>query len=103
MGTRRSGRIEDRLSFVSGSGGWHPTAGPEPNGELTHASTCVEEPAFLSCADSGPQKRPCGSLFSAEVGRKLLCTGYNSSSHVHGSAGATANPKGRCCADSRKA
>ena len=44
MGTRRSGRIEDRLSFVSGRGGWHPNAGPEPNGESFHASTIACKP-----------------------------------------------------------
>ena len=32
MGRHRSGRIEERLSFVSGRGGWHPTSAPDTNG-----------------------------------------------------------------------
>ena len=62
MGTRRSGRIEDRLSFVSGRGGWHPNAGPEPNGESPHASTPALEPASVSCVDCAPQKCPGGEV-----------------------------------------
>ena len=103
MGTRRSGRIEDRLSFVSGRGGWHPTTGPEPNGESTHAATPVQKAFPLSCADSGPQKCPWGNLFTAEVWRTLLCAGYNSSSHFHGTADTTLNKKSRCCADAGEA
>jgi len=32
MGRHRSGRIEERLSFVSGRGSWHPTSTPDTNG-----------------------------------------------------------------------
>ena len=32
MGRRRSGRLEERVSFVSGRGSWHPTSGPDTNG-----------------------------------------------------------------------
>lgn len=32
MGSRKSGRIEERMSFVSGRGSWHPSSAPETNG-----------------------------------------------------------------------
>lgn len=38
MGHRRSGRLEERLSFVSGRGSWHPTSGgPDTNGTAAPA------------------------------------------------------------------
>ena len=89
MGTRRSGRIEDRLSFVSGRGGWHPTAGPEPNGESAHANTTVQKLFFSQLRRLRASETLMSNLFTAEVWRTSLCTGYNSSSHFHGTADTT--------------
>ena len=95
MGTRRSGRIEDRLSFVSGRGGWHPTAGPEPHGESTHANTPVQKPAFLSCADSGLRNARGAASFLLKWGGHCPA---QATTFLH-----AYNPKSRCCADAREA
>ena len=38
LGHRRSGRLEERVSFVSGRGSWHPTGGPDTNGTALPAT-----------------------------------------------------------------
>ena len=45
MGHRRSGRLDERVSFVSGRGSWHPTSGPDTNGAVLPCS--LSTPCFV--------------------------------------------------------
>ena len=68
MGRRRSGRFEERVSFVSGRGSWHPTSGPDTNG------TVLATPCFLK--DEQKKSRTCWGMVVRQLHGWSMCTGH---------------------------